>query len=116
MCTCGNEHLSVEESSHPRNKTLADIRKQVAENLHAAYERNKKRYDMRTREISYEPNDLVWKINTRLSNKANLYSSKLDDRYLRCRVAKKVGSNTYQLCDMNGKSLGVFSTKDMQPA
>lgn len=116
MCTCGNEHLSVEESSHPRNKTLEDIRKQVAENLHAAYERNKKRYDMRTREISYEPNDLVWKINTRLSNKANLYSSKLDDRYLRCRVAKKVGSNTYQLCDMNGKSLGVFSTKDMQPA
>lgn len=116
MCTCGNEHLPVDDHSSQRNKSLEQIRLQVSENLRAAYERNKKKYDLRTREVTYQPNDTVWKANTQLSNAANFYSSKLDDRYIKAKIIERTGTSTYRLSDMNGKDIGVFSTKDLKPA
>lgn len=90
------------------------IRRQVAVHLRNAYDQSKSRYDIRSRPISYEPNDVVWKKNTVLSKAGEYFSSKLADRYVKCRVKAKAGTNTYVLTDMDGKELGTFSTKDLK--
>lgn len=91
------------------------IREKVAKYLREAYEKSKQRYDLRTTDISYSENDIVWKKNTILSNAGEYLSSKLLDRYVKCVVKAKVGSNSYLLTDMNGKEIGVHSTKDLKP-
>lgn len=90
------------------------IRERVAINLREAYEQSKRRYDTRTADISYRAGDIVWKKNTLLSNAGEYYSSKLADRYVKCKIQAKVGTNTYSLTDMNNKEIGVYSTKDLK--
>lgn len=116
MCTDGNDHLPVDVAQRPNNMTLERIREQVARNLRAAYEKNKRRYDTRTREIKYDVGDTVWKVHNSLSNAGQYYSSKLADRYVKCKIVAKTGSNTYRLSDMNGRDLGIYSTKDLKAA
>lgn len=116
MITDGQLHMPVEQSNAPkppdRDAILATIRRRVADNLRTAYEESKKQYDKHTgKVVEYSPGTVVWKRNTKLSNANEFYSSKLDDKFVRCKVIKKTGTSTYLLGDMNGKEIGVFSTK-----
>lgn len=116
MCTDGKHHLPIDVAEPNERKTLEKIREQVAQNLRSAYETNKRRYDLRTRDVQYNVGDLVWKIHTSLSNASQYYSSKLADRYVKCQVAAKTGTNTYRLTDMQGRDLGIYSTRDLKAA
>lgn len=44
------------------------------------------------------------------------YCAKLGDRYEKCQIAKKVGSNAYLLKDLHGREIGVFSTEQLRAA
>lgn len=115
MCTSGIDYVAVEPTAE-RSKTMETIRRRVAENLRAAYERNKIRYDRdrKVRKIEYQPNQIVWKRNTQLSNFSDGYCSKLGDRFIKCKIAKKVGTNAYMLKDLNGREIGVHSTEHLR--
>lgn len=92
------------------------IRKKVRENLKTAYEKSKKRYDLRMGlPIVYKPGQIVWLRNFKLSNAGHQYSTKLDDNYVKGVIDKRIGSNTYKIKDLNGKILGEFPSIHLKP-
>lgn len=50
------------------HKTIKLVAERVAENLRASYENNRKRYNLRTRDIEYRPNERIFRRNTKLSD------------------------------------------------
>lgn len=93
-------------------KTFETMRAKVRECLQKSYERSKKTYDLRSRQINYKSGDVVYRKNMKLSNAANYYSAKLAPRNVRCRIVEQTGSNTYRLRDENTGKEGIFSAKD----
>lgn len=115
MPTAGNRHYSDTTAAATHDK-LSIIREKIKTNLLKSYEHGKNNYDLRAkaRIIDYKVGDVVWKRNTQLSSAGDYYSAKLAPRYTECRVAAKIGTNTYTLKDLNGKVIGNFSTADLR--
>lgn len=86
-----------------------EVFEQVKDNIKKAYEKNKKNYNLRTRPHKFNLNEIVWKTNFVLSNKAENFSSKLAPKKIKCKIISIKGSNTYELVDMKGKNLGFYS-------
>lgn len=108
------ERNACETENNELAEKLKIIREKVLENLKKAFDNNKRRYDMRSRDISFNIGDVVWKRNTELSNAANYHSAKLAPRFVKCKIQKKIGSNTYALTDDRGKYIGNFSASDLK--
>lgn len=102
-------------SSETNKNKFEQVREKVRKNLRVSYEKSKRRYDLRAREIQYHPGDQVWLKNFKLSNAGNKYSAKLDHNFKKCIVVRKIGSNTYELSNEKGKILGNFSASDIKP-
>lgn len=114
----GNEHDIIDpenEKSATNSFEFQEIRKNVSENLKNTYEKSKRTYDLRSRTIEYVPGQIVWKKNTTLSDAGKRYSAKLAPRYVKCRIRKKLGSNTYEIEDLRGNLMGRFSTISLKP-
>lgn len=114
MCTSGAKYATdtpdiVRDDSH-----FAEIRKIVADNLSKTHEISKRHYDLRARPTSYAVGDTVWKKTFPLSDAAKGFAAKLAPKYVKCTVSRKMGSNSYELKDVDGKRLGVFSAKDIK--
>lgn len=93
-----------------RNEQLSEIRSKVSDHLRRAYENNKRRYDLRSREITYSPGENVYRLNTKLSDGGDRYSAKLAPKYIRGKVLRKVGSNTYEIEDSDGEHVATYHT------
>lgn len=119
LITAGDQYEDVADINSPLRPAYEDkwrkIREDITNRLKTAYEENKKRYDLRSRQITYNVGDIVWRKNFKLSNKSEKYSAKLSPKYIKCLIEKKIGTNVYQLRDMDGTYCGNFSTKDMKP-
>lgn len=113
MHTDANAYTAI-DNEITQTSQLETIRQRVAIHLREAYELSKKRYDTRSQEISYGVNDIVWKKNTTLSKAGEYSSSRLMDRYVKCKVKARVGTNTYLLTDLNDREIGIYSTKDLK--
>lgn len=87
-----------------------EILRIVKTNLRKNYDVNKKRYDLRSRPIAYEVGDPVWVKNRILSNSNKGIISKLSPQYRKCTIKKKIGSNSYEVINENGKNMGIFNT------
>lgn len=117
MITFGkaHEYLGDEEQIDTnRHKKLEALRNRVKENLAKSYESSKKRYDLRSRTINYVENEIVWRKNFAQSDASKGFAAKLSPKYIRCRIKNKIGTTSYQLVDMTGKDLGVFSVQDLK--
>lgn len=114
MTTSGNSYSMEQNAINDRQKSLVRIRELVQENLRSAYEASKKRYDLRSRPITYNKGDVVWKRNFVLSDASKNLSAKLAPLYTQCRVREKVGTSSYLLEDLEGKRIGVFSTQQLK--
>lgn len=93
-----------------RTDQLEEARKLAKENLLKAHERSSRYYNLRTRPISFNVGDIVWKKNFTQSDASRKICAKLLDPFIKCRVKSKAGSNTYVLEDLSGKELGLFHT------
>jgi transposase InsO family protein len=114
----GNEYDeggSTDEKKFGQEKAedLDKARKFVVEQMKKSHESSKRRYDLRSREISYQPGEIVWRTNFQLSDATKDYSAKLGKRRIKCVVIRKTGNCCYELGDLNGKSLGIFHAKDI---
>lgn len=89
------------------------IRETVTKNLIKNYEQSKKRYDLRSRPISYKKGDIVWKNNLTQSNASKAVIAKFFGK-VKCKVKRKIGTNSYELEDMNGKNVGVYNTDQLK--
>lgn len=121
MITNANQY---ENFIQPTNKPISKIAEEKAENLkkilHDVKENIKKgseevskRYNLRARDIQFNVGEIVFKRNFGLSSAPKGISAKLNDPFIKCKVQKRMGSNTYQLEDLNGRPLGVFHAKDI---
>lgn len=97
-----------------RANRLARIREQVQINLTAAYERSKKYYDRKISLVEFEPGEIVWKRNFVLSNADKGFCQKLAPNYIKCKIVEKLGTSSYRLCSIDGKDLGIASSKDLK--
>jgi len=80
---------------------------EVAQRMKIAHERNKKRYDLRRRDVSYPVGTRFWRKNFVQSDAADGFTAKLAPKWLGpCTVKKKLGMWTYELADDSGTSLG----------
>lgn len=118
MALSGNSYsLTLSDDQTTENSTqdrLCKIREIVKKNLLKNYNDSKKRYDLRSRPIEYKVGDIVWKQNTILSNADKKIISKFCGS-VKCKIKRKVGTCSYELEDLNGKSLGIFSTDKFKP-
>lgn len=114
MVTVGNSHRLKDADAIRTIEHFAKLRSTVSENLLKAHESSKQRYDLRSRPRSFAVGETVWKRTFPLSDASKGYSSKLAPKYIKCIVKKKLGSNSYELSNENGKSIGIFSTKDLK--
>jgi hypothetical protein len=117
MVLSGNTHSQKLESEPPVEKPdlMSKIRETVKNRLDEAYLLRQKRYDSRSRDIEYQPGDLVFRRNFRLSNAGQRYTAKMADLFLPSIVESKLGSNCYRLKDLDGKTIkGTYSTMDLR--
>jgi transposase InsO family protein len=114
----GDEYRQKDSSDVEKyaKEKVEDLRKAkdfVVKQMQDSHERTKKRYDLRTREVTYKPGDVVWRTNFQLSDASKDYCAKLGKRRVKCIVIRKVGTSCYELSNFSGKSLGIFHAKDM---
>lgn len=105
----------MDDSEHQqRMQRMGKINKIVKENLVEAHQKSAARYNLRTRPVQFNEGEIVWKRNFIQSKAANAMMAKLLDPFIKCKIKKRNGANTYTLEDMNGKELGIFHTKDIK--
>ena len=98
---------------NPPEERFDKIRTMVEQNLLKAYEKSKQKYDLRARPVEFSIGDIVWKTNHRQSDAMKYISAKLLGN-VKCKVKRKIGTSSYELEDLNGKSLGVFSANQLK--
>lgn len=104
-----SRELQDEEST--RNERRDKMHKSVSENLKKSYEASRKRYDESNNStVEYKENDVIWRRNTKLSEGASNYSAKLDKQFIRCRVVRRTGTNTYEVKDLDRDRTAVYHT------
>lgn len=113
MCNSGKDYTretNDDDAPATHNETMANIRKIVSSNLRKNYEQNKRRYDLRTRPITYNIGEKLWVKTRVLSDAAKAIAGKLMPGYRQCIISKKTGTNSYEAIGMDGKKIGVFNT------
>lgn len=94
-------------------KTTTDKKKlfeQIKKNLTEAYKRHEKVYNLRSNAKcpSYVVGEQVLKQTFDLSNKDKSFCKKLAPKYELAKIRKILGTNTYELEDLEGKRVGVY--------
>lgn len=97
-----------------RDDSLDVVRNKAADFMRRQCERNEKLYNLRSREVSYEEGQEIYRRNFRLSNFEQGYNSKLAPTFLKARIRRKLGKSYYELEDMQGKSIGNYHAKDIR--
>lgn len=113
----GNAHrLKLQPDSNLNKPCLLQrLRIQVRQRLDNAYLTRQKRYNLRSREITYAIGEEVFCRNFKLSDAGKYYMAKLDNKFVKVRIKEKLGSNTYKLEDLKGKPIsGTYNTADLK--
>lgn len=97
-------------------QNMPKLVREVRIKLATAYEKTRRRYDLRRRPVAYQIGAKVWKRNFVLSDAGSYFSKKLAPKYVLCKVARIVGTGkVYELEDLQGKPLGRFHVQDLKP-
>lgn len=129
MILSGDEHTRLDKILNETNPSLVpqdindfvfdkqhllrELRDDVEKNIKEAYNRYSKYYNLRARPRVFQKGDVVWKKNFNLSDATKNISAKLNPQRIKCVVKKRVGTNTYELENCQGKRLGIFHLKDI---
>lgn len=113
MYKLDNELENVAGDKSDRLERLELCRKTIQENLNEAYKAYSKRYNLRSRKISFKVGEIILKKNFQLSDAIKGYTAGLGKTFLKCKVKEKMGTSCYRLENMAGKDIGVFNVKDL---
>ncbi|XP_037815836.1 uncharacterized protein LOC119606404 [Lucilia sericata] len=108
------EMLEDRTINFDREDSLAIIRTRAVRNIERQQEKNENTYNLRSREVSYEVGQEVFRRNFRQSDLGKGCNAKLAPTFLKARVRRKTGYCYYQLEDLNGKLIGVYHAKDIR--
>ncbi|XP_046811956.1 uncharacterized protein LOC124421169 [Lucilia cuprina] len=96
------------------DEKLELVRQKAQENIRKSYERNAKTYNLRSRPVTFDIGQIVYRKNFAQSKAIEHFNSKLANQYEKAKVVAKHGSSYYELQDMTGKNLGKFHAKDIR--
>jgi len=74
----------------------------------------KRQYNLRSRPVSYEEGQEIFRRNFRQSNFQAGYNAKLGPAFIKARVKRKIGQAYYDLEDLQGRYIGRYHAKDMK--
>lgn len=108
---------SSEEQEENRENLFTRIYDLVKTNLQKAHESGEARYNLRHRKYSkaFQVGQLVYYRNMKQSNAAEAYCAKYGPLYLPAKVKACVGSSSYEIEDLDGKNLGLWSAAHLKP-
>lgn len=97
-----------------RNDSLQIMGKKAADLMQKQFDRNERSYNLRSREISYDVGQEVFRRNFKQSNFEQRYSAKLAPTFVKARIRSKQGNCYYELEDLQGNLLGIYHAKDIR--
>lgn len=98
-----------------REDQLQLIRNELKNNITKSYYTNRDQYNLRSRPISYNEGQIVYRRNFAQSSAEKNFNAKLAPVFLPSKIRKKVGNVYYELEDLNGKFVGTYHAKDLKP-
>lgn len=108
----GDEHplTSADDRKNWQAEIFNRIKNIVQDNLQKAHEDGRKRYDLLHRAYAkaLDVGQLVYRRNMKPSSAIENYNAKYGPQYLSARVIRKDGSSSYEIADLDGKSLGIW--------
>ncbi|KAI8115825.1 hypothetical protein CVS40_12022 [Lucilia cuprina] len=93
---------------------MSNLHEKVKENLLIAHEKATRRYNLRSRDISYKPGQVVLRKSFQQSDMKKGINAKLLPPYVKCKVRKRVGTSYYELETTSGKYIGMYHAKDLK--
>ncbi|KAL9705295.1 hypothetical protein quinque_008813 [Culex quinquefasciatus] len=117
MVSSGTEYEHLRDHGDGKDPDPVELSEQlrklyelVRENLHKAYQRYSKPYNLRSNEKHrFQKGDWVYKKNVHLSDAAKKFVGKFGTKFTRARVRDVLGTNTYVLEDESGNRIsGTF--------
>lgn len=110
-----NKALS-EDKFNLRAEAYTKLYDGIKRKMVKAGERNKKYYDLRRREVTFQIGDKVYRRNFPQSDAANFYAAKLAPKFLGPFVVfKRISPWIYQIKDLDNNFRGQWHVKDLKP-
>ena len=89
------------------------LREAIKSKAEAAYLRNQKTYNLRSRDRTFEVGDEVYRRNFTQSNMAAHYNAKLAPVGVKAKIKQKLGNSYYVVEDLEGKYSATYHAKDI---
>lgn len=97
-----------------RSDTFDIVRSKAVRVMQKQQQRNEKHYNLRSRQVSYEVGQEIYRRNFSQSNFEKGYNAKLAPTFIKSRVRRKLGNSYYELEDLQGKLLGTYHAKNLR--
>lgn len=97
-----------------RDDSLQIIRQDLQTHLKAAYQKNQKTYNLRTRCQTFSIGQEVLRRNFVQSNLEKRFNAKLAPLFVKARVKEKLGNHYYMLVDLQNRPIGTYHAKDLR--
>lgn len=94
--------------------SLQIMAKRASERMQKQFIRNERSYNLRSKEISYEVGQEVFRRNFKQSNFEQGYNAKLAPIFVKARIRRKLGNCYYELEDLRGNLVGNYHAKDIR--
>lgn len=91
------------------------LRDKITQNLEKAHDKSSKIYNTRSKPISYQIGQEVFRKNHAQSKFENAISSKFNPKYVKCRIRAKFGNSLYDVEDCQGNFVGRLHASDLRP-
>ncbi|KAH8267059.1 hypothetical protein KR044_000737, partial [Drosophila immigrans] len=90
------------------------VRKEACKQMQKKHEENERRYNLRSRVVTFAPGQEVFRRNFKQSCFQTGYNAKFGPAFVKARVRKKLGNSYYELEDLQGRLLGNYHAKDIR--
>lgn len=99
----------------PPEELQLRLSSKVKSNLQKAHEIHAKTYNTRSKQVDFQPGQEIFRRNFSQSDFSKQYNSKLANKFIKCRVVRKIGTALYELEDLTGKKLpGTFHAQHLR--
>lgn len=106
--------LEDREVRFNRNDSLQILSQKAAEKIQKQFERNEKSYNLRSREVSYQVGQEIYRRNFKQSSFEQGYNAKLAPTFVKARIRQKLGNSYYEIEDLRGNYIGNYHAKDLK--
>lgn len=98
-----------------KSDKLQILHKYLKDRIINAHENSAKTYNLRSRNVSFKVDQEVFCRTFPQSCFKNNYVAKFVPKFQKGRISKILGKNKYELTNLQGKSIGIYHTKDLKP-